>query len=37
MMLCSMDYPVKPDNDREKECRIMTVRKLNWMMTEVGG
>mgnify|MGYP003166107943 CR=1 FL=1 len=26
MMLCGMDYPVKPDNDRERECRIMTVR-----------
>jgi len=37
MMLCGMDYPVKPDNDREKECRIMTVRKLNRMMTEAGG
>ena len=49
MMLCGMDYPVKPDNDRrkrvldndrERECRIMTVRKLNriddrgrWIMT----
>ena len=49
MMLCGMDYPVKPDNDRrkrvldndrERECRIMTVRKLNriddrgrWVMT----
>ena len=38
-----MDYPVKPDNDRERECqimtvgkssRVMTVRKLNRMMTE---
>jgi len=37
MMLCGMDYPVKPDNDRERECRIMTVRKLNRMMTEAGG
>ena len=34
MMLCGMDYPVKPDNDRERECRIKTVRKLNRMMTE---
>ena len=24
MILCGIDYPVKPDNDRERECQIMT-------------
>ena len=23
-MLCGVDYPVKPDNDRERECGVMT-------------
>ena len=27
MMLCGVDYPVKPDNDREGECRVMTEKK----------
>ena len=26
-MLCGVDYPVKPDNDREGECRVMTEKK----------
>ena len=23
-MFCGVDYPVKPDNDRERECGVMT-------------
>ena len=41
-MLCGVDYPVKPDNDRERECGGNDRRKImldndrgrnGWIMT----